>query len=474
MATITVVGVGLEANQLTLAAAEALKSGARVILHTGRIGCAGWLAEQNIPFDTLDFLYEECEDFDEHASRAADHVLDAAHAGDVVYAVYDVRDRSVLRLAEMEKKLRVVPGVPVEGALMAHLDGAARLLEASDWENFRLSATESALVRELDSRELASEVKLKLMDCYPDETRCLLLNGDGSISRIPLYDLDRMKEYDHRSCVLVPAQRDLTKLERFGFDELMQVIHILRGPDGCPWDRAQTHESLRPFLLEEAYEVIDAINAGDMEHLYDVLGDVLLQVALHAEIGSQYGEFEIGDSLTAICRKMIDRHSHIFGGDQADDPDQVLDLWTRNKMKERGQRTHTEVLREVSRSLPALLRGKKLADKAARAGVREEDARAIAADAAERLEGVIDAADREAALGEALFLLCALARELDVDPEIALNEAGDRSVNRFEELEISCQNASIPLPGGSENAKKYWNRVKLQEIGKNRQELTEE
>ena len=462
MATITAVGVGLEANQLTLAAAEILKSGAKVILHTGRIGCAEWLAEQGVSFDTLDFLYEECEDFDEHAVRAAEHVLDAARGGDVVYAVYDVRDRSVLKLAEREKKLRVVAGPPVEGALMARLDGAARMLEASDWENFRLSAMESALVREIDSRELASEVKLKLMECYPDETRCFLLNGDGSIARIPLYDLDRMKSYDHRSCALIPAQRDLMKLERFGFDELLAVMRILQGPGGCPWDRAQTHESLRPFMLEETYEAIDAINAGDTDHLYDELGDILMQVVMHAELGRQHGEFEIGDALTAICRKMIDRHTHIFGSDQADDPDQVLDLWSKNKMKERGQRTHTEVLREVSRSLPALLRGCKLADKAARAGVREADASIIAKDAAAKIAETFGAADQEAALGDALFLVCALARELGVDPEIALNEAGDRFIDRFEKLEESCREAGMPLPADAENAQKYWDRVKLQ------------
>ena len=459
---ITVVGVGLEAEQLTLAAAKILKSGAKVILHTARIGCAEWLEGESVPFEALDFLYEECEDFDEHASRAAEHVLAAAGAGDVVYAVYDVRDRSVLKLAEGEKKLRVIAGPPVEGALMARLDGAARLLEASDWENFRLSPMECALVRELDSRELASEVKLKLMECYPDETRCYLLNGDGGISRIPLYDLDRMKAYDHRTCLLVPAQRDLMKLERFGFDELVQVMRILQGPNGCPWDRAQTHESLRPFMLEETYEAIDAINAGDMDHLYDELGDILMQIVMHAELGRIHGEFEIGDSLTAICRKMIDRHTHIFGSDSADDPDAVLDLWSKNKMKERGQRTHTEALRDIPRSFPALLRGKKLADRAARAGVREADAEVLAEDAAKQMAGVSGAADREAALGDALFLACALARELGVDPELALSEAGDRFVKRFEEMENSCANEGVSLPLEADNARKYWDRVKLQ------------
>ncbi len=454
------VGVGLEAKQLTLEAAELLKSDARVILHTGRIGCAQWLESQGIPYETLDELYERCDDFDEHAKLAAERVREAAKSSDVVYAVYDVRDRSALKLAEAERGLRVVAGPPVEGALLAYLDGAARMLEASDWENFHLSPMESALVREIDSRELASEVKLKLMDCYPDETRCCVLS-EGALSRLPLYDLDRMKRYDHRTCALIPAQRDLMKLERFGFDELVRIMRILQGPNGCPWDRAQTHESLRPFMLEETYEAIDAINAGDTDHLYDELGDILMQVVMHAELGRLHGEFEINDATTAICRKMIDRHTHIFGGDRADDPDAVLDLWSKNKMKERGQRTHTEVLREVSRSLPALMRGCKLAEKAARAGVRSPDARTLAREAAERLAAVPDAADREAALGEALFLACALARELRVDPEIALNEAGDGFVERFAALEEDCQRDGISLPAGGENATKYWDRVKL-------------
>ena len=332
MKKITVIGVGLETGQLTLDAVEALTSSARVILHTGRIGCSQWLEDKEIPFETLDELYETCEDFDEHAEHAANHILEAAMEQDVVYAVYDVRDRSVLKLAQREVKLRVIAGPPVEGALLAHLDGSTRMLEASDWENFRLSAMENTLVRELNSRELTSEVKLKLMECYPDETRCFLLNGDGSIARVPLYDLDRLKRYDHRSCALIPAQRDLMKLERYSFDELVQIMHILQGPDGCPWDKAQTHESLRPFMLEETYEAIDAINEGDTDHLYDELGDILMQVVMHAEIAKNHGEFDISDATTAICEKMIDRHTHIFGSDSAQDPDSVLDLWARNKM----------------------------------------------------------------------------------------------------------------------------------------------
>lgn len=473
MATITVVGVGLEAEQLTFAAAQALKAGARVILHTGHIGCTAWLEAEGVPYETLDALYETCADFEEHADRAADFVLEAARSGDVVYAVYDVRDRSVLKISQRDAKLRIIAGPPVEGALLGSLDGATRMLEASDWESFHLSSMDNALIREIDSRELASEVKLRLMECYPDETRCLVLSGDGSVARVPLYDLDRLKAYDHRSCALIPAQRDLMKLERYGFDELVQIMHILQGPQGCPWDREQTHESLRPFMLEETYEAIDAINAGDSDHLYDELGDILMQVVMHAEIGKKHGEFEIRDAITAICEKMIQRHTHIFGSDHAGNPDEVLDLWARNKMKERGQRTYAETLRETPRSLPALMRGCKLMDRSLRAGVGQRDAEALAREAAACVLAVPGSDGREEALGDALLMLCALARAAGVDAELALSEAGDRFVERFSALEEELAGRGTPLPAKDGEAGQYWDRVKLRESASIRQELTD-
>ena len=460
MGLITVVGAGLAKDQLTLAAAEALVGAGRIILHTDHIGCADWLREKGVAYESLDALYDAHEDFDEHAQAAADAVVKASEAGDVVYVVYDVRDRSVLKLTHSNARVRVIAGPPVEGALMALLDGSTRILEASDWEDFRLSSMDNALVRELNSRELASEVKLKLMDCYPDETLVYVLNGDGSIAHLPLYDMDRLKKYDHRSCVLVPAERDLMKLERYGFDELIQVMRILQGPNGCPWDREQTHESLRKFMLEETYEAIDAIDEGDTDHLYDELGDLLMQVAMHAEIGRKHGEFEIGDATTAICRKMIDRHTHIFGGDTAGDPEEVLDLWTKNKMKERGQQSYTEVLREVSRSIPALMRAYKLIEKAQRAGVYAQDTEAIAKDAGEKL-ALAAKNGGEDALGDALFALCVLARNQKLDAEIALNAASNRFVDRFEALESALNAAGEKMPVAPEKAGEYWTRVKL-------------
>ena len=179
MGRITVIGTGFEEKQLTLEAVELLQSGAKVLLHTGRCGCAEWLARRGIPFETLDELYEQCEDFDEHARLAAEAVCRAAESGDVVYGVFDVRDLSVSALLGLRSDASVVPGPPTEGVLMAYAGDSVQLLEASDWENYVLSPARSALVRELDSRELAAEVKLKLMEVYPEESETLVWIGGG-------------------------------------------------------------------------------------------------------------------------------------------------------------------------------------------------------------------------------------------------------------------------------------------------------
>ena len=164
MGTITIIGTGWLEGQLTLAGAQALQSGAKVLLHTSRCGCAAWLTGQGIPFDSLDALYDASEDFDDHAKAAAEAVLAIAEAGDVAYGVADVRDRSVPRILERAgERVRVIAGPPSEGALLACVSGETRCVEASDWEEFHLTPREHCLIRELDSRELACEVKLKLM-----------------------------------------------------------------------------------------------------------------------------------------------------------------------------------------------------------------------------------------------------------------------------------------------------------------------
>lgn len=458
MGEITIVGAGWARGQLTLDAVEALQSGARVILHTERCGCAAWLREKGIAFESLDVLYDACEDFDEHAEAAAEAVVQASHDGDVVYAVLDIRDRSAVKLAQ-DRPVRVIAGPPAEGALLALVNGEARCVEASDWEDFHLTARESCFVREIDGQALASEVKLKLMEVYPEESEIYLLRGDAPPEKLPLYAMDRSGVFDHRTCALAPAQRDFLKLERYDFEHLIEIVRFLCSPQGCPWDRAQTHESLRSSVLEEAYEVIDAIDEHSPEHLYDELGDMLLQIALHAEIARKHGEFDSGDVTTAICEKMIRRHTHVFGKDRADDAEAVLGLWDKNKMAERGQRTRTEALRDVTRTLPATLRAVKVFKRAAEAGICRPDADAAMADCAERLNG---AGEDAARFGALLLALCDLARMKGIDPELALSAATDRFISNFGAMESEIVNKGDSLETISpESLRKYWNLVKL-------------
>ena len=156
MSGITIVGTGWTRGQLTLDAADILRSGARVVLHTDRCGCAEWLREQGIAFESLDGLYETCDDFDEHIEAAARAVLDAAAEGDVVYGVFDVRDRTVPPIVASGADVSVIAGPPAEGALLALVSGETRCVEASDWEDVHFTPREHCLIRELDSRELAA------------------------------------------------------------------------------------------------------------------------------------------------------------------------------------------------------------------------------------------------------------------------------------------------------------------------------
>ena len=458
--TITIVGTGWTQGQLTLQAAEILAGGARVILHTDHCGCAGWLGDKGVAYTSLDGLYERCEDFDEHARAAADAVLEAAETGDVVYAVPDVRDRSAQLLMAASPKPRVVAGPPAEGALLALCGGETRFVEASDWADFHLTARENCLIRELESRELACEVKLRLMEVYPESEDIWVLNGDEAPAPIPLYALDRMERYDHRTCAMIPAQRDVTRLERYDAGHLNEIMRLLCGPDGCPWDRVQTHESLRTCMLEEAYEVIDAIDEGDMDHLCDELGDVLMQVAIHGEIARLHGEFDVSDIATAICEKMIRRHTHIFGSDRASSADEVLGLWDKNKRAERRQGTRTQALREVTRALPALLRAAKVMKRSGDAGLRDTDADVVAKRCVRRLEHA--SALNEAELGAALMDLADIARLRGIDPEIALNGAVNRFIDRFEAVEREVTAGGGKLEAlSAETLRKYWDLVKL-------------
>ena len=430
MEQIQILGIGWHKDHLTLGAIKALRSGDRIILRTGRCGCADWLRAEGMSFETLDYLFEECEDFDELIERSSQVVMDAAADAPVIYCVSDLTDKTcALLCTEAGDAVRLVPGVSEGGSLFAFAGDDMRIVSASDADLFEPDVRVSTLVREIDSPMLAGDIKLRLSEHYPDELGIYIIDAAGQIQSIPLCELDRLDEYDHRMCALIPAVRELNRLERYDVRHLEQIMRRLRDFDGCPWDREQTHESLRRYLVEEAYEAVDAIDRDDMDDLYDELGDVLLQVVFHSDIARQFGEFELSDVTTAICRKMLRRHPHVFGDARAQNAEEVADLWSNLKMQEKALQSGAEAMKAVAGSLPALMRAEKVVKRAIQHGGKYPDAVSAWNDWSK------EASDNT--LGELLLALSATADRHGIEAELSLNSAVDRFIRRFEAEETA-------------------------------------
>ena len=230
---------------------------------------------------------------------------------------------------------------------------------------------------------------------------------------------------------------------RDGIEAIFEVVHRLRQPDGCPWDREQTHESLRPYLLEETYEVLEAIDAKDDAKLMEELGDLLLQVAMHAEIADQEGRFNAAQVSEAVAAKMVKRHPHVFGDTSVASADEVLRNWEHQKMRESRQAGNSEsVVDRVPASLPALAWTLGLQKRAARVGFDFASPVAAAESVAEEARELAETEDRERAfeeMGDLLFAIVSLARTLKINPEDALRVAGQRFRRRFAATEAAVR-----------------------------------
>lgn len=222
-------------------------------------------------------------------------------------------------------------------------------------------------------------------------------------------------------------------------DDLLKIMELLRSPGGCPWDRAQTHQSIRDNMLEEAYEAADAIDRMDMDNLKEELGDVLLQVVFHASMAQEAGHFTFADVVDGVCQKLVFRHPHVFGTVDAKDPAGALSAWDAQKREEKGQRTAADTLDSVARALPALTRAAKLQSKAAKAGFDWRDP-APAMDKLSEELGEFQAAVREGSnmeeeLGDLLFAAVKAGRFAGVDGETALQKACEKFIHRFRRVE---------------------------------------
>jgi tetrapyrrole methylase family protein/MazG family protein len=297
------------------------------------------------------------------------------------------------------------------------------------------------LIAQVYSRLVASEVKLVLLAQYPADHRVVLIDSAGSdaarVEHLLLEDMDRHDRFTHASSIYVPPLAAPSSFESF-----QETIAHLRAPEGCPWDREQTHESLRPHLLEEAYETLESIDRGNPGDLKEELGDLLLQIVLHAQIASEAGAFSMADVIAAIQEKIVRRHPHVFGGLEVEGVEQVLHNWEGLKAGERERSGEGRgALDGVPATLPALSQALEIQGRAARLGFdwRSVDGvrRKIDEELAE-LDGASRTDDREAEVGDLLFAVVNLARWLEVDPESALRGCNRRFRSRFGWMEVEA------------------------------------
>ncbi|MGN0459740.1 MAG: nucleoside triphosphate pyrophosphohydrolase [Ruminococcus sp.] len=244
---------------------------------------------------------------------------------------------------------------------------------------------------------------------------------------------------------------DFKQKPKYGFEDLLQIMKMLRSPGGCPWDREQTHKSIRQNFIEETYEVIEAIDTEDRELLKEELGDVLLQVVFHSEMESEKGSFDINDVCDGVCKKLIVRHPHIFADVKADTTDEVLSNWDKIKMQTKSQKTQSDAMDSVSKSLPSLMRSEKLQKKAAKVGFDWPDVNGAlqkVEEETQELQKAIEEGDKkgmEEELGDLLFSVVNVSRFLKVDSEEALYHACDKFTSRFRKVEALAKERNIAM-----------------------------
>ena len=239
--------------------------------------------------------------------------------------------------------------------------------------------------------------------------------------------------------------------EHYDVYDLFEIVKILRSPEGCPWDKVQTHETIRSEFIEEVYEAVEAIDEKDPVHLREELGDVLLQVVFHCVLENEKNSFELDDVADDVCKKMILRHPHVFGNTTAETPEEVLKNWDQIKMQSKSQSRVSETLESVSKALPSLMRSDKLIKRAERAGFANPDARENISAIRARLDaleaavenGGTDECGRE--IGELLFSVSRLSRSLKTDCEKSLYDACDRFTKQFSELEAYAAENGIDI-----------------------------
>ncbi len=407
-----------------------------MLVRTAEIPSAQTLESEGIPYETLDFVYEKSRNYDTLAKNLAAEVRKRAKGADICYCVDGgCREDACARLL-IARGAKTVEGRS-KASYFADLAGLKG--EYTARSAFSLGEVSLPLVVYDLTADNISDVKLFLAEAFGDEAPAFLVTG-GKGKKLPLFEADRAKKYPPLSGLVV-YDTPLLEKKRFSFEDLVAILRRLRAPDGCPWDRVQTHASIRINAIEEAYELVDAVDCDDPEKMCEEAGDVLMQSLFHTLIEEERGRFSVGDMLTGVCEKLITRHTHVFGKDKAQSADGALSVWEKNKMTEKHQTTYSDAVNDVPQCFPALLRAQKIAKRMEKGGwdkaTLENFERKFREEYAELKEAMKggDKARISEEVGDVLFCAVELGRAAGADCEQALLDTVKKCAARYNAYE---------------------------------------
>jgi tetrapyrrole methylase family protein/MazG family protein len=500
---LTIVGLGAGTwESLTIEAARLLEHAPEVYVRTAIHPPLDPIRARvpDLIIHSFDSFYEDLPTFSAVYQRIADALVEIVQSSTgVVYAVPGsptVGETSVRllmeRLGALDIPVRIVQGVSViEPILSAVGVTDASWLEVLDAAEIGLLSSENAvgevpgedtrlpwrapvptaplLVSRLYDQRFATGVKLWLGKYYPDnhQVQLVRLSGPSGVNArtMHLYELDRAADIDASTALYVPPLIETENVRTFA--GLMQLTRTLRAPGGCPWDREQTHATLKPHLLEEAYEVLDALDSEEPALIAEELGDLLFQVTIHSQIAAEAGTFTIEDVIEGIMRKLIGRHPHVFSDMELSSAQDVRHAWESFKQREKPKRA--SVMEQIPRGLPALPQSNLMQKRAASVGFEWPSVEEVLAKVEEELMelraeiavGASKELQREE-FGDILFALVSVARHLRIDPEEALRLANRKFADRFQHVEsrVAAEDKSLRDLSAQE-LDEYWNEAKL-------------
>ena len=485
MGKIYVIGLGPgNVESLTLGAVKRIKSGSVNFLRTENHPTIEYFKDEGVQYKSYDYLYDKEENFDQvYENIVKELILESKKGKDINYYVPGnplVAEKTVELLLKEDLDIEIISGMsfiePMIELVGKDPVNGLKIVDGTVFNPQMVDINVDMIITQVYNQRILSDIKLVLSEIYGDEYEIYLIHAAGVEEKekkllIPIYELDRNDEVDVLTSIYIPKIEKINK-KVFDFNDILDIMLVLRSEDGCSWDIKQTHQSIRDAVIEEAYEVVDAIDREDIDGLVEELGDLLLQVVFHSQIGFDQGEFSLYDVTSALGNKLIYRHPHVFLEKKLEKSEEVVYNWDVLKYSKRDIHSFTDKLKDI-KGLPSLMTSFKIQDKAAKVGFDWEDINGPLDKVMEEYGELVEAMEEfgggaertEEELGDLIFAVVNLSRFLDINPEVALNRTINKFINRFEFIEKTLNSEGKKIEASNlEELDVLWDKAKMHNI----------